>query len=404
MKSCILTAGLVIAAALTVAGTSCTSTSSSSSSSAAPESGNALVSAMKIGWNLGNTLDAFDDGKNLGVNSELCWGQPLTTQDMFQNLAASGIKTVRIPITWHNHIVGDGYTIDEAWLARCKQIVDWALEAGLYVIINVHHDTAETASVRYGQGYYPAEQSKEESLAFLKGVWKQIAATFNNGYDNHLLFEVFNEPRLRGHEREWWYDENNADCVAAADIVREYEEACISTIRKSGGKNASRFILVPAYVASPDAALNDAFKMPADSAKNRLILSVHMYTPWSFAGEDPGERLFSKEARKNISDTFDRLYEKFVKKGTAVIVTECGATNKDNPSHREAWFRHFFESAKKNGISAIMWDNGSYMVEETGNYSEHFGYYRRTQGTWYFPALLQAALDGVAAGEAEQKK
>ncbi len=396
-------AGLAFAAAILTAGISCTSTSSQSNTAAVPESGNALVSAMKIGWNLGNTLDAFDDGRDLGVNSETCWGQPLTTQDMFQNLAASGIKTVRIPVTWHNHITGDDYAIDEAWLARTKQLVDWALDAGLYVIINVHHDTAEQASPRYGQGYYPTEASKEESLAFLTGVWKQIAATFSS-YDNRLLFELLNEPRLRGHEREWWYDENNADCVAAADIIREYEEACISTIRKSGGKNAGRFLLVPAYVASPDAALNSAFKMPADSARNKLILSVHMYTPWSFAGEDPGERLFSKDARQNISSTFERLSENFVEKGIAVIVTECGATNKDNPSQREAWFRHFFESAKKNGISAIMWDNGSYMIDPNGSYSEHFGYYRRTQGTWYFPALLQAALDGVAAGEAEQKK
>lgn len=392
MKRISALAAAVLSAALLLSGTAC--------SKAKAVTGNELVADMKIGWNLGNTLDAWTAGKSNGLHSETCWGQPLTTAEMFKGLKKAGFNTVRIPITWHNHLIDGNYTIDPAWLTRCKEIVDWARDAGLYVIINVHHDTASSAGLQHGQGYYPAAQAKEESLAFLTRVWEQIAATFNNGYDEHLLFELLNEPRLVGHSREWWFDESDADCLAAQTLIREYEEACIAAIRASGGENARRYLLVPAYVAQPGAALSSTFRLPADSAEKRLIISVHMYDPWSFAGENPGERTFTQEARDGMRGTFEKLNEKFVQQGIPVIIGECGATNKDNLPEREAWFRYYFEQSKKNGITAILWDNGSVDIGPNGNVSEHYGFYDRTQQTFYFPTLLKAAMDGISAGSA----
>lgn len=362
------------------------------------DEGNALVSKMKIGWNLGNTLDAWADGQNNGLDSETCWGQPKTTAEMFQGLAKSGIGSVRIPITWHNHLIDNNYTIDPAWMARTKEVVDMALNAGLYVIINVHHDTAPSANVKYGQGYYPVESAKTESLKFLNRVWEQIAAAYKN-YDERIVFELLNEPRLVGHEREWWYDDAVADCGKANKIIVEYEQACLDKIRKSGGNNKDRFILVPAYVAQPWAAMKDTFALPKDKAKGRIMLSVHMYDPWSFAGDPAGEAEFTQAAKDGLLNAFGALYDNFVKKGVPVVITECGATNKNNLSAREAWFKFYFENAKKKGITAVLWDNGVYEVTKDGDFGEHFGFYNRTEQKWYFPTLLKAALEGVKAGE-----
>lgn len=393
-----------LAAVAAFAFASCTSVEPSNSTTEAETSsqkiksaGLELTAAMKIGWNLGNTLDAWTDENN-GLDSETCWGQPKTTPEMFAGLKKAGFNVVRIPITWHNHFIDDNYTVDPNWMARCKEIVDMALNAGLYAIINVHHDTAPSAEFEAGRGYYPTESAKEKSVAFLTRVWEQICAEFKD-YDNHLVFELMNEPRLVGHEREWWYDTNEPDCATAQGVIIGFEEEIIKTIRASGEKNADRFLMVPGYVAQPWAAMADSFYLPADSTKDRLILSVHMYDPWTFAGENPGISEFTQEARDNLKGTFEALHNNFIAKGVPVIIGECGATNKNNLAEREAWYSYYFETSKKNGITAILWDNGSTEVPEDGNVSEHFGFYNRTEQTFFFPTLLKNAMDAVAAGE-----
>ena len=378
-------------------------------------------STLTVGKKTGDAVvyKAFDFGKALKVDSQ-GWNAKISDAAGAQaslskgayvfdiknpgngdgdiQLAKSGIGSVRIPITWHNHLIDNNYTIDPAWMARTKEVVDMALNAGLYVIINVHHDTAPSANVKYGQGYYPVESAKTESLKFLNRVWEQIAAAYKN-YDERVVFELLNEPRLVGHEREWWYDDAVADCGKANKIIVEYEQACLDKIRKSGGNNKDRFILVPAYVAQPWAAMKDTFALPKDKAKGRIMLSVHMYDPWSFAGDPAGEAEFTQAAKDGLLNAFGALYDNFVKKGVPVVITECGATNKNNLSAREAWFKFYFENAKKKGITAVLWDNGVYEVTKDGDFGEHFGFYNRTEQKWYFPTLLKAALEGVKAGE-----
>ena len=344
------------------------------------------------GWNLGNTMDAFANGTS-GLATETCWGQPKATQAMFKFLAKSGVKTVRIPTSWHNHFVDEKYTVDPAWMSRVQEIVDWAIGEGLYVILNIHHDNAENANVKYNGGYYPAEESKEESLKFLLSVWTQICINFNNAYDEHLIFETLNEPRLRNTDKEWWLDESDPKCTTALNIIMEYNQEILNVIRKSGGNNSKRLVMVPSYVASPDAALVKAFHLPKDISgnENRLALSVHMYSPYEFAMQDPGTKVFTDAHKKQLADTFSRLNEKFIKAGCPVIIGECGATNKNNPLDRKNWFGYFFTEARKLGIAAILWDNGQWEVNENGPYEEHFGYFDRKGLKWYFPELIDAA-------------
>ena len=163
-----------------------------------------LVDAMGFGWNLGNSLDAYTTDSNEGLNSETNWRNPKTSDSMIAKLVSKGFKSIRIPVTWHNHLIDQKYTIDPNWMKRVKAVVDICIKKGLYVILNVHHDQADYG-ISYGKGYYPRSNQRNESEKFLLNVWSQIALVFNNGYDNHLIFEALNEPRLKGDSHEWWY-------------------------------------------------------------------------------------------------------------------------------------------------------------------------------------------------------
>ena len=148
-----------------------------------------LIDAMGFGWNLGNSLDAYTTDSNEGLSSETNWGNPKTTEAMINKLVSKGFKSIRVPVTWHNHLIDKKYTIDPNWMKRVKAVVDLCIKKGLYVMLNVHHDQADSG-LSYGKGYYPRNSQKTESEKFLLNVWSQIALAFNNGYDNHLIFEA----------------------------------------------------------------------------------------------------------------------------------------------------------------------------------------------------------------------
>ena len=337
-----------------------------------------IASKMNPGWNLGNTLEA---DASTSVLSETSWGQPLTTQKMIEGLAKSGIRTIRIPITWSNHIIDKNYTIDPQWMTRVKQIVDWAIDAGLYVIINTHHDNADRArSIPYASGYYPNSKNYDESARFLKNVWAQISLAFNNSYDEHLIFETMNEPRLKGTVYEWKFNEKAPVCIDSAKILNKLNQLILDTIRSSGGNNQKRLVSVPALQADSEIACTPLFKLPSDSSPNRLILSVHLYTPYSFASDPQGTATYIPEMSAQNATTFATLNEKFIKTGCAVIVSEYGAINKNNLSHRIAWFQDFQTQAAQYKIPCCLWDNANPAT---------FGYYNRLSQTWYTPEILK---------------
>ena len=353
-----------------------------------------LAKAMTTGWNLGNTLDATEKS---GMQSETSWGQPLTTKAMIDGLAASGIKTIRIPVSWHNHITDkQNYTISPEWMKRVKTIVDWAIEDGMYVIINSHHDNYEKPSeMPRANGYYPSSENLVESQRFLYNVWSQIGTAFNNGYDEHLIFETMNEPRPAGTSSEWWYG-GDSRSIDAMKCLLQLNQTALDAIRETGGNNAKRFVMCPALQASENAASSSAFKMPQDIETGRLILSIHAYTPYSFAMESPGERSFTQAHKDELNTMFSKLKKKFIDNGYPVVIGEYGATNKDNLSERVAWFDFYVSTAKSFGIPCCLWDNGVWQVRQDKNgnpdYSEGYGYYNRIEQKWYFPEILEVIV------------
>lgn len=340
------------------------------------------VTDMTVGWNLGNTMDA---------PNEQAWGQPRTTKAMIDGLAASGIKTLRLPVSWSKHVTSN-YTIDTTWMERVKTIVDWAIEDGMYVILNSHHDNLSAPRKMYPiKGYYPNEANFEGSEIYLTNIWTQICMAFNNGYDEHLIFETMNEPRAIGTNYEWGYDANVADCREYADYLNRLNQIVVDVIRASGGNNQKRYIMCPGLAASPSAALADAFVMPKDDEPGKLMLSVHMYSPYIFAMQSPGSKNFTTQMRNELAVTFKKLNEKFCANGYPVVVGEMGATNKDNLDQRVAWTEAFLTLARRWGMTCCLWDNGVWEIKGT-DYSEHYGFYNRRTQTWYFPELLDAMV------------
>ncbi len=298
-----------------------------------------IVEEMKIGWNLGNTLDCYNV-ENPPADFETAWGNPKTTQAMIDAVKEAGFNAVRIPITWAEHM--DGNTIDEAWLKRVKEVVDYVMNTGMYAIINVHHDDYTWLCTSYEK-----ETAVTERYVAL---WTQVADYFID-YDYHLLFEALNEPRVVGEENEW-----SIGTEESRDVCNNLIAAFVETVRKSGGNNADRFLVVTTHAASSeDDAIND-FKLP-DS--HNLIVSVHYYFPYDFALNTEGtDKWGTDEDKAELDKGFDRVKKRFYDKGIPVIYGEFGVLYKNNDTQRAAYYNYFIKSAKQRGFTCFMWDNG----------------------------------------------
>ena len=353
-----------------------------------------LTKDMRTGWNLGNTFDATGAS---GLPSEMSWGQPHTEKEMIDGLAKSGIKTLRIPVSWHNHISDKStYTINTEWMKRVKTVVDWAIENDMYVIINIHHDDYDKESkMPKCSGIYPNKTNLVESQRYLYNIWGQIATAFNNGYDEHLIFETMNEPRPKGTPDEWWFS-GSTRSIDAARSLNQMNQTALDAIRATGGNNAKRFVMCPALAASEHAAASSLFKMPTDVERGRLILSIHAYSPYSFAMESPGARQFTAAHKTELVNLFNSLRDKFINNKYPVVIGEYGATNKNNLEDRIAWFDFYLRTAKEYGIPCCLWDNGVWEVPKgSTDYSEHYGYYNRKKQTWYFPEITKTIIDAT---------
>ena len=299
-----------------------------------------ITTAMTVGWNLGNTLDAPD--------GEESWGQPLTTKDMIDKLAELGFKTIRIPTSWGKHTSGaPDYTIDEKWMDRVQEIVDWAMDNDMFVILNSHHDN---------DFYYPSAENHDEAVNYMTKIWTQVAERFKD-YDQHLIFESMNEPRLTGTQYEWNFDSNAKECPEAAKTILDCNQACVDAVRAAGGKNPDRYIMAATYSASPYSAINDAYELPSDPSE-KILLSIHAYTPYDLAmSGEYASREFTDNSKKSIDDFVDKIYNKYVKNGIYVVIGECGCTNKGNDDARHEWGKYFISKAKENKMPCVVWDN-----------------------------------------------
>lgn len=322
------------------------------------------------GWNLGNTLDAHVSYRIRRIEDhEQLWGNPPVDEELFAAVRRAGFKTVRIPITWYPHLNGEG-DIDSLWLERVQEVVDMALASDLKVIINAHHEN----------WYEPTAANMLTGRNQLAHLWAQIAATFID-YDERLIFEGMNEPRLIGHSEEWTCGDRTA-----RSVINTYNEAFVKAVRETGGDNAERYLLIPTYAASSVPQSLEDFIMPEDP---RVGVSIHLYLPTSFALESEGATTWSAKNTAdthNIDRSFKALDKTFTSQNIPVVVTEYGAIDKDNDNHRIPWTEYFTDQAAKQDISCFWWDNG--MAEE-----DLFTLIDRNTLRWLNPKLVDAVTD-----------
>lgn len=350
-----------------------------------------FVRNMKAGWNLGNTLDAFTGNESAGLSSEQSWGMVPTTNEIVAAIKEAGFGTIRIPVTWHNHLEkeegSDSFSINSDWLDRVQEVVDYGIGNGLYVIINIHHDTAENV-------YYPDSAHYEQSEQYIRTVWTAVSGRFRD-YGDHLIFESMNEPRLVGTQYEWNFQEAAKECKDSLDCINKLNQVFVDTVRSSGGKNADRYLMVPGYGASLAGEDTDLFILPSDSAQNKLIVSAHAYTPYSFAlqpqtegGSTDSFPAQGGTGRQEIDHLTDRLYQRFVSQGIPVVIGEYGAVNKNNNlQDRVNYYAYYVAAARAKGITCCLWDNGLFAGD-----GELFGLYDRLMGEWAYPEIVDVIM------------
>ncbi len=313
------------------------------------EDAESSVKNMVLGWNVGNSLDGYTEGIVDGEpeDYETSWGNKVTSPLLIQAIKAQGFNAVRIPVTWLQN-TDENNKINEKWLERVKEVVDYVILEDMYCIINVHHDSGggEEAWLRADPANY------DEISARFADLWTQIAEYFAD-YDEHLLFEGFNE--ILDVDSNW-----NGSTAENYAVVNDLNQLFVDTVRATGGNNSYRNIICNTYGASSADSQVSGFVVPKDTVKNHLISEVHIYDPSDFC---TGKRSEWTEEDQNVLDTiFARLDEKIIKaQGTPVIVGEFGAQNGGNDQARAEYAAYFVSKAKEYGITAFWWDDGNIM-------------------------------------------
>ncbi|MMZ53314.1 Endoglucanase D precursor [compost metagenome] len=321
---------------------------------AAASSMQSYVEAMQPGWNLGNSLDA------VGAD-ETAWGNPRITQALIQQIAAQGYKSIRIPVTWDKHIgAAPNYTVESAYMNRVEEVVRWALDANLYVMINVHHDSWTWVS--------SMEPKHDEVLARYNALWTQIAPRFKD-QPNKLMFESINEPRFS--------EGGTTDEAKMNQMLQELNISFHKIVRASGGKNATRPLVLPGLDTAPaQTKINELYNTITKLNDPNLIATVHYYGYWPFSVNIAGHTTFDKDTKNDIIQTFDNVYNTFVAKGIPVIVGEYGLLGFDKHTgvieqgEKLKFFEFLTYYMKEKKITGILWDNGQHFNRTTYKWSD----------------------------------
>ena len=348
----------------------------------------AAVRNMRVGWNLGNTLDCNSgDTLNMWIEHwtsrqpadyEKAWGQPVTTRDLIHMFKEAGFGAIRVPVTWYPHMEAKfsftgndsywypskddiGFSVNAKWMARVKEIVDYVIDEGMYCILNVHHDTgaANTAWINASEASYEKSHERFERL------WSGIAGTFRN-YDEHLLFESFNE--MLDDYDSWCFasfaTSNKYDGKVASSAykaINSYAQSFVNAVRRTGGNNAHRNLIINTYGACSGSGnwsnhLQDPLKemqLPDDTAEGQhIIFEVHSYPNISNLSS----------AKNEVKDMLKGLQTHLISKGAPVIIGEWGTSEtdsgndyKNNRTNMTAFAKDFVQQAKSYDVATFYW-------------------------------------------------
>ncbi len=334
-----------------------------------------LVGKMTVGWNLGNTLDCANcTWLSNKLDCETAWGNPKTTKAMIDTVRKAGFNTIRIPVSWGDHIDASG-NIDKAWLDRVQEVVDYAYDNDMYIILNSHHDMSWIKL---------SKESQKTVSAKYRNLWKQIAKRFKD-YDEKLIFEGMNEPRTEGSAQEW-----NGGTADEREILNSYYKIFVETVRNSGGNNKNRLLMLTPYGANSGKAALNALWLPEND--DMIAVSVHAYSPYNAAfNGGSSEKTLTESGKKEIDNIFSNINSIILSKGVPVIMDEFGSINKSNTKDRIEIAKYYISVAEKYGVPCVWWDNGA----TAANKSETFGILNRKTLEWYFPELVKALVNAA---------
>lgn len=336
-----------------------------------------------MGWNLGNSLEC--------PTSETSWGNPKTTKEMIHVVREAGFNGIRIPIRWADHLADAAtMTIDEAWLKRVQEIVDWCLEEDMFVVINDHHEE--------WYDRHPTYDKQEENNQKLAALWTNVATYFRD-YGCKLAFAGTNETTIN------WANPTKEN----QEVQNSYNQTFVDAVRATGGKNYYRVLVVQTYACSPYHGLS-GFVIPEDPAEKRLCVEYHYYDPYGYGllsdnasqnyyywgeaykakAEAQGMKVPS-DNEKTQENLFERIRKKWWDEGLGVVMGEFGVTNHFKAEDKETqqenmsyYLKTTLGHARERGFAAFLWDNNGF-----GNGNEKFGLFRRsgttaTVGNEYF--------------------
>ncbi len=346
-----------------------------------------LAAKMKLGWNIGNTMEA--------TGGETSWGNPKVSKALIDLVKANGFNAIRIPCSWNQNLANASTAqIKTEWLDRVKEVVQYCVDNDMYVIVNIHWDGGWLEN-------NCTEAQKEANNAKQKAFWEQIA-THLRGFDEYLLFASANEPNVE-----------NATQMA---VLTSYHQTFIDAVRSTGGKNAYRNLIIQGPSTDIEKTNKLMTTLPTDKVANRMMAEVHYYTPYQFCLMDKdanwGKMFYywganyhsTTDVTRNptwgeeadLDKFFLSMKTQFVDKGIPVILGEFGAIRRDltgdaltlHLNSRAYFLKYVVKQAKANGLIPFYWDAGNLGVNT-------MSLFNRSNNTVYDSQALNALLDGL---------
>ena len=338
-----------------------------------PSTATQLIAKIKVGINLGNTLELK------GINAD-------PTEANIKFIKQMGFNAVRIPCG--PDYVGNASSssvskIDSLYLVKVKQVVQWCVQNDLYVFVNIHWDGGWLESKEWSDktptdNYNPSSTRKDAVNAKQKALWQQMATTLRD-FDEHLMFASANEP--------------NASTAEEMKILLSYHKTFIKAVRSTGGRNTYRTLIVQGDTNLINPSDFVAFN---DPTPNRLAFEWHNYTPTSMtilskdkvdggwdnvrfywgagnhvSGLENGiDRNCSYGEEADQLTAYNLIKTKFIDKGIPCIMGEFSsnrwnATSKIKPldldKHNKSvddWYTFCAKQCKVIGGAPFVWDTG----------------------------------------------
>ncbi len=332
-----------------------------------------LSKLMGNGINLGNTMEAYGRPE-LGINAdtskyETFWGQPVTTEEMIAGMKSCGFDSIRIPVAWTNMMDyenGD-YTIADAYLDRVDELITYAINNGMYVIINDHWDGSW-----WGMFGSATEETRETAFTMYTSMWTQLAERYHD-YDESLIFESGNEELgNRLNDTDICKDSGSLSEDECYEMTNRINQTFVDTVRATGGNNADRFLLIAGYNTNIAKTCDDRFKMPKDTIPDKLLVSVHYYDPWNYCGTDSGTQ-WGTHGEYETQNADLKKMTKFTEQGYGVIIGEYGVLAKDDGTLKDsitAYTENLLDNCDLYNFVPMLWDTSTFFVRSELTFSD----------------------------------